>query len=609
MDTTLADQLLALGNNGPLRSASLRNLASSLTLDEVRDLLKQLSAVDFRTDIVARLPVELRVCVASYLEKDDIASLLNVSKQWRQIWLQEDVMKLLADHCFPGLRQQQFNTQMEGQNTCEEQLETTGRDAFLYSVRKAGIRSQGKFRSIFYQTFENDEPYYPSNHFQLDPDFNRRDPKGGGHYPKFMPHGNRVKLLYRSGRLAWMPLATPQDMTVFVVDDLRTRLRRVYTAPDQLLYGPHLTLLDIGDKLVVGEVSRRLHAWHLETNQHMSALFPNVTGHTRTWGTRVYTFDTTVLQIYMWQFDDGRVRELDMQHVQPTLDEISGHQYGLTDYKKLVMAGGMGVLFHPLNEATVFFVFQASPTAVAVFEFEDGDYVGAYTHTKTRPRMPVFMGDWQLSSPQISSDGLYLIVVLEKSHQIPYPFVVLRFDTRDRSFSTRTYHAAVATDTRHVTSLRYAAIWNDQLIAWHDLKRPTILTVRDSSGRAKPEQLHVPVYSAEKDKTGKIMQRKNKNTKFHDPTDFDAKNGDAKTRMLRLMMTDARTLEGLVGDAIMGPTARYCLELPVPLPLPEGRTTHTREAKVDQELFADDEFIILYHGNTVVIWSFFLDIQ
>ncbi|KAK3391190.1 hypothetical protein B0H63DRAFT_520384 [Podospora didyma] len=77
--SSLAHHLDSIGPNALLRKANVRNLVPSLTLREVRELRGLLETIDFRTDILARLPVKLQVFA-----------------RWRHIWLQRDIVKLLA---------------------------------------------------------------------------------------------------------------------------------------------------------------------------------------------------------------------------------------------------------------------------------------------------------------------------------------------------------------------------------------------------------------------------------------------------------------------------------------------------------------------------------
>ncbi|KAJ9157024.1 hypothetical protein NKR19_g3944 [Coniochaeta hoffmannii] len=99
MDTILSQQFLGLGQDSHLRKQNLLNLIPCLTHQEVRDLMAGLSKVEMQTDILSRLPPELRLNIAGQLGNFDVFPLLNVSRHWRAMWLQPDMLRIAADHC------------------------------------------------------------------------------------------------------------------------------------------------------------------------------------------------------------------------------------------------------------------------------------------------------------------------------------------------------------------------------------------------------------------------------------------------------------------------------------------------------------------------------
>jgi hypothetical protein len=61
---------------------------------------------------------------------------------------------------------------------------------------------------------------------------------------------------YQSGRLAWLSDHLPVDVGLITVEDLRAGTRNVYRNASTAEYGRALSLLALGDKLVVAGTSR-----------------------------------------------------------------------------------------------------------------------------------------------------------------------------------------------------------------------------------------------------------------------------------------------------------------------------------------------------------------
>ena len=102
MDNHLVNELHALGPNVVLRRQNLQNLFSSLTSFEIRDLSDLFTSIDLRTDIIPRLPIELRLKIAEHIDGVDVINFLNVSKTWRKVWLQGDMFRFITRRWMPG---------------------------------------------------------------------------------------------------------------------------------------------------------------------------------------------------------------------------------------------------------------------------------------------------------------------------------------------------------------------------------------------------------------------------------------------------------------------------------------------------------------------------
>lgn len=256
MDKLLANQLASLGRDVQLRKANLKNLVSALSHQELRELTSQLSNFDLRTDIVGRLPVELTMLVAGFIERADVANFLNVSKRWRAAWLQEDVLKVLAGKMLPGfLEYVSIREQLTGETQDLPIL-------FSESARKLRSRSLGKFRSAV-SVSERVVGSSLGRCLELDPVFHSADRDWKTEYPNLFnsPYERRRPSYsqYSDGRLAWqaVDLTLPASSLVFV-DNLRTQLRKIYHMPGLVVSGERVCLKALGDRLVVAVAGRNL---------------------------------------------------------------------------------------------------------------------------------------------------------------------------------------------------------------------------------------------------------------------------------------------------------------------------------------------------------------
>lgn len=260
MDDLLTRQLASLGQDVLLRRANLRNLVSALTNHEIREWAAHLSAVDLRTDIVVRLPVELLMLIAEYINGTEISNLLNVSKQWRAAWLQRNVLGVLAVRWFPGFLEY---------TSLQEQLTGVAQDTerlFTEAARRFHLRSLGKFRSALdVEPWLRNRASCLEEHFTLDPILHPPDHEWEIECPGLFTREHvsldldDTALRYTDGRLAWQAggLGFPENSVVFV-DDLRTQLRRIYRVPNLLMLGESAILVALGDKLVVVNVDRQM---------------------------------------------------------------------------------------------------------------------------------------------------------------------------------------------------------------------------------------------------------------------------------------------------------------------------------------------------------------
>lgn len=263
MDNILSQQLLALGQDLHLRKQNILNLVPCLTQQEVRNLIARLSEVDFRTDIVSRLPPELRLNIAAQLGDCDVFPLLNVSRQWRAIWLQTDILKALSQ------RYRHVDTRRLDHDATVEQRPGDWMDVQYEFLRRRRRRCLGWFSSAivvrhnvidgcdWLQSGLRLTGVYPqtsageSNGLGADVGVLRR--------PSALPpeHRSPGSSLYEGGRLVWVTesLPSPQN-TVIVVEDLYNKTKKVYRNPSVSHYGRALELKALGDRLLVAGTSR-----------------------------------------------------------------------------------------------------------------------------------------------------------------------------------------------------------------------------------------------------------------------------------------------------------------------------------------------------------------
>ena len=264
MERQLADHFEALGPDVRLRRANLTHLVASLSQQEVRDLRDNLLAVDFRTDIIARLPVELQILVSRHIGLVDLCKVVNVSKEWRRIWLQENIVKFLSRKWMPY--ETDYSVLVERITSEKQDLGSVLYD-FAQGERFRWISYLPTFSpkarwgfdlALKYRGYHPPDPEYhpvgPDGQTPLadileDPEF---DPDYNA-----MPSDQTPSLRYAYGRVAWQPgFFQGSERSLVVVDNLQARLRRVYAVPGIVQSGATVRLAALGNNLVVATSDR-----------------------------------------------------------------------------------------------------------------------------------------------------------------------------------------------------------------------------------------------------------------------------------------------------------------------------------------------------------------
>jgi hypothetical protein len=207
--------------NAEMRTLSLKLLVTSLT-DEEADELSLMLENKHRIDIFVNLPVELREYVAGYIDAADIATVLNVSKSWRNLWSSGPVLTTLANRWLPGF--------IEYYDVKLFSMDEEIYEVFYIAARNLRYRCLGQFSSCtFYR------PYRIDQITAIGPDIPQQDSMIIGRD-------------YAAGRVAWQV-----QSDAFMVRDLSTGSVSTYEIPG---HGSVVTdeiarLAALGDKLVV----------------------------------------------------------------------------------------------------------------------------------------------------------------------------------------------------------------------------------------------------------------------------------------------------------------------------------------------------------------------
>ncbi|KAB5585775.1 hypothetical protein GE09DRAFT_37798 [Coniochaeta sp. 2T2.1] len=371
MDQLLAQQLLDLGEDTQLRKRNLTNLISQLTHQEVRDLATLLSRADFRTDIVSRLPPELRINVAGHFGEVDVLCLLNVSKQWRAMWLQRDLLSIVSEQCryldwslFDGV---DFGHSPEQWTTRQYELIRLRRCRFLGRFSSAiVVRHDVGDGHAWLNTGLDLAGVFPvpsSGKSEAAPLFSRTEAPSIQH----KPIGGS---LYEDGRLVWVTDTLPSpDNILVVVEDLRSRTKRIYRNPSVIQYGPGFELKAIGDKLLVAGVARVMFIWHLESNEFLQISLPQQPKCCATNGEQVAFLRPDGLLIWTW---GSQLNSVDFGGV------VESNQRVAESWPTISPTNTMGIFFDPFEEGTLYLaVCFTDIRLVVVHRFTPEGYSGA----------------------------------------------------------------------------------------------------------------------------------------------------------------------------------------------------------------------------------------
>jgi hypothetical protein len=261
MADMLVEAFKNIGGHAPTRKINLRELVFRLSHDEARFCKNELATIDFRMDFIPILPVELLILVASHLNPDDVPKVLAVSPRWRASFSRDEVahvlVQVIAPECVDYYQLQ--NRVLEEANNWAQVLR---REVVRYLFRQ-----RGRFRSGYSVPNFDTLPQDSRESFSLDPHFHPHDSTLTQQLrdvivrhaePPYLSSKGDLDRQYSNGRLVWNPYWWPGGGHI-VVDDLRTRLRRVYTGPDNdVLRDEFMHLVHLGDTILIAVVKRKL---------------------------------------------------------------------------------------------------------------------------------------------------------------------------------------------------------------------------------------------------------------------------------------------------------------------------------------------------------------
>lgn len=559
----------------------------------------QIPAREGASDGLSRLPLELHFYVLEHLDVQDLALAIDVCRSWRYIWLSDEVWPTLAARWFPGLYEQIRLTTAAGQRSA---------DAFRHFLIRYRLRNNGRFsHALQYNLkFESDQVYRLNKNVPVkeggihsyadaresDPDLER--------FARFR--------LYCHGRIAWWPepYALPY---IAVVDDLRTKSRRVYCFPNH-----HMNQVGyqtaLGDKLFIMGNERTLHAWHLDTDTHQSIVVPYPFK-------RCVTEKETVViiardsAVYIWKFGDS-LRQVDMSLMferNPVTwgdqgdfvpSVLGPHRVGLSlRWSKVAI----DFIVHPAIE-NLFFVVTLLKGALNVHEVNDGQLVQTHTMGEEHLSKRALASAGQLRWEKIDSKGGYnLLSIYPVPRGSPHDDDGLEDLCREISCRCQTQwgvegHTLVSvcfnvyTRTfqvlRHQPDSLYQArafhIWNQQLLC---------------AGRPHgSNRWHIASYEGNPD----WSERKALvSLKFYSTTRGKPSKSHIRTR--RLMSPEELGLFGLGTGAKAFHDIGYFLD---------ANHAHTRHRIPSQQqvlsdtlrLVGDDNFLVFFEEGTYTVWCF-----
>ncbi|KAI1847162.1 hypothetical protein JX265_011838 [Neoarthrinium moseri] len=559
-------------------------------------------------DGLSCLPVELHLLVLGYLGPDDVAAALNVCRMWRWIWLSDEIWPRLADRWFHGLSEHIYSTTTEEQDAGE---------SFRIALTKHQRRIKGRFSSALYHGMLLESDNYFKVNKKLPPEqggvhSNNDARDSDGHFATFR--------LYNSGRIAWWPesYALPY---LAVVDDLRTKRRRIFSFPDHKEQQQGFKTA-MSDKLFVMGKHFILHAWHLERDTLQSLDVPLRVERCVIEGEVVLVVAKNAI-VYLWKFGEN-LQLVDMTPVYKygpvswnNSGDFSSHLLGTHRVGIRLQRTNTPIDFiiHP-SKADAFFVVTLEHGNLFVHEFEDRKFSTSHRLEEDLLSSRALIYSGQLRWEKIDSCGGYnlLSIYLEHpearngdpdedlcnavncqcqwdtSHPRVYVTVVsVCFNVYTRKFRVFHHHPLPGSDPKTFH------IWNQRLISVGCFQGSNIRMLSSLSEFTRNADLRnlviIPVYTTSHPK--RIDQ------------------GNLTRRHRITMKSDMLRFE--IGGQTHHPiydSLEYLFDVNQAYAENPVRRQRSLDSGTDQpgleawRLVGDDDFLVYFRNNTYTAWSF-----
>ncbi|XDG05161.1 hypothetical protein ABKA04_004776 [Annulohypoxylon sp. FPYF3050] len=539
------------------------------------------SAESAQPDIVSRLPFELHSFILAELEPKDIDAGLSVCRQWRAIWLSDEIWPKLAQRWFPGLEEHIRKSATEGQDLSE---------IFRQALHKIQRRMSGRFASALHHemSLEDDQLFTLSKDVPLVEGgvHSYEDVDGlefgtdATHYPRFM--------MYDNGRIAWWPEAYVLPYLA-VVDDIRTRKRRAYMFPNnhEEKRGYKTAM---SDKLLLMGRERTLNAWHLELDRLHSTQVPEEFVRCITEGEKILVL-TRNAEVFMWRFGQ-EPQYIDMAGCYEKGPVGTAHPYNFVLGQftpshnigsRLVRSGTLLDFIISPTEDNVFFVITYEPAPqkeLKVNEFRDGQLVATYRLDRSKwADVIVDPGDFSnLRWEKVDSFGGYCLMnaaseTPETTREPSCPpkssiLVSVCFNIYTKNFTIPHYHRIDSHNHGSVYQIR-----NNRITASDtDSSRGAVLSLHPCARGAQPYEKYgpTPFYSTTNSGSNGPLRRQRMTS---DPDEWDADfvldfNGPLKTSPADITSIYPPLIRGV------------------------------------RRLVGDDDFLLLVVRQSYIVWSF-----
>ncbi|KAI0116403.1 hypothetical protein GGR51DRAFT_501217 [Nemania sp. FL0031] len=223
-----------------------------LTREEARYL--RFLLYDLRTDLIGESPLEIVIMIALHLPLNELTRCLRVSKVWRQQFLAGPVMAAYARANWPAM--------IDGEVNQQDFLATLSRFGWVCYYTLPFID----------EVASEVVPWFSPTHYQLDPAFHARADELSSDYTQAWERQQQgeaeTSALYFSGKLAWC-----LNNRLIIIDDFRSKTRKIFTVPSGVRHGLALKLQAFGSRLAIAVVDRLVIAWdHIDNRSYEKSL-------------------------------------------------------------------------------------------------------------------------------------------------------------------------------------------------------------------------------------------------------------------------------------------------------------------------------------------------